>query len=175
MVIWIKVTHSCSFVYSSISCLTMCNLPWFMDLTSQFPVQYCFLQHQILLSSPDTSTTDHCVCFGQSASFFLELLIVVLRFSPVAYWIPSDLGVSFFCVISFCLFIQFMGFSGLVYWSGLPFPPPVGHILSELSTRTCPSWVALHGMANSFIELCKPLHHDKAVIHEGVIHCKNSK
>ena len=41
----------------------------------------------------------------------------------------------------------------------LPFPSPVGHILLELSTMTHPSWVALHGMAHSFIEL------DKAVVH----------
>jgi len=27
--------------------------------------------------------------------------------------------------------------------------------------------VTLHGMTSSFIELCKPLLHDKAVIHEG--------
>ena len=53
------------------------------------------------------------------------------------------------------------------HWSGLPFPPPVDHILSELSTVTRWSWVALHGMAHSFIESRKPLHHDKAVIHEG--------
>ena len=66
-----------------------------------------------------------------------------------------------------CFFIQFMGFSWLVYWSGLPLPPPVDHILSELSTMICPFYVALHGMAHSFTELCKPLHHDKAVIHEG--------
>ena len=33
------------------------------------------------------------------------------------------------------------------------------HVLSELSTMTCPSWVALHGMAHSFIEL------EKAVVH----------
>ena len=39
------------------------------------------------------------------------------------------------------------------YCSGLPLPPPVDHILSELSTITCLSWVALHGMAHSFIEL----------------------
>ncbi|KAF7244367.1 Podocan [Varanus komodoensis] len=32
---------------------------------------------------------------------------------------------------------------------------------------TCPSWMALHGIAHSFIELHKLLHHDKAVIHEG--------
>ena len=30
------------------------------------------------------------------------------------------------------------------------------------------SWVALHGMAYSFTELCKPLCHDKAVIHDTV-------
>ena len=41
---------------------------------------------------------------------------------------------------------------------------------SKPSLYTCrfmigPSWVALHGMAHSFIKLCKPLYHDKAVIH----------
>ena len=60
-----------------------------------------------------------------------------------------------------------MGFSHQEHWSGLPFPPPVDHILSELSTMTHPSWVALHVMAHSFIELHKPLCHDKAVIHKG--------
>ena len=34
------------------------------------------------------------------------------------------------------------------------------HILSELSTMSRLSWVALHGMAHSFTEL------DKAVVHE---------
>ena len=38
-------------------------------------------------------------------------------------------------------------------------PSPVGHILSELSTMTRLSWVALHGMAHSFIEL------DNTVVH----------
>ena len=33
---------------------------------------------------------------------------------------------------------------------------------------TCLSWVALHSLAHSFIKLCKPLCHDKAVIHEGM-------
>ena len=48
---------------------------------------------------------------------------------------------------SFCLFILFMGFSRQEYWSGLPFPSPVDHILSDLSTMTRPSWVAPRGMA----------------------------
>ena len=46
-----------------------------------------------------------------------------------------------------------LGFSGQKYWSGLPLPPPVDHVLSELSTMTRPSWVALHSMAHSFNEL----------------------
>ena len=41
----------------------------------------------------------------------------------------------------------FMGFIRQEYWSDLPFPSPVDHILSELSTVTHPSWVALHSMA----------------------------
>ena len=32
-------------------------------------------------------------------------------------------------------------------------------VLSELSTMTCPSWVALHGMAHSFIELDQSVGH----------------
>ena len=64
------------------------------------------------------------------------------------------------------LFILFVGFLRQEYWSGLPLPPPVEHVLSELFTMTHPSWVALHGMADSFIELPKPVYHNKAVIHE---------
>ena len=66
------------------------------------------------------------------------------------------LGIS---VMTFCLFILFLGFSRQEYQSGLPFPSPVDHVSSELSTMTHPSWVALNGMAHSFIEL------DKAVVH----------
>ena len=48
-----------------------------------------------------------------------------------------------------------MWFSRQEYWSGLPFPSPVYHILSELSSMTRLSWLALHGMALSFTELDK--------------------
>ena len=47
-----------------------------------------------------------------------------------------------------------MGFSRQEYWSGLPFPSPVDYILSDLSTMTCPSWVAARAWL-SFIELDK--------------------
>ena len=135
----------------AISCLTISNLPWFMDLSFQVPMQYYFLQHQTLLPSPVTSTTG-CFCFGSISSFFLELF---LHWSPVAYWAPTDLESSSFNVLSFCLFILFMGFSRQEYWSGLPFPLPVDHVLSELSIMTRPFWMALHGLAHSFIELDK--------------------
>ena len=140
----------------AISCLITSNLPWFTGLTFQDPMQYCSLQHRTLLPSPVTSTTEHCVHSGSASSFFLELFFYS---SPVASWAPTDLRSSSFSVLSFCLFILFMGFWRQEYWSGLRFPSPVAHVLSELSTMTCLSWVALHGMAHSFIEL------DKAVVH----------
>ena len=50
-----------------------------------------------------------------------------------------------------------MGFSRQEYWSGLPFPSPMDYILSDLSTMTRPSWVALQARLG-FIDL------DKAVV-----------
>ena len=144
----------------AISCLTTFNLPCFMDLTFQVPMQYCSLHHQTLLPSPVTSTTVEvlcCLCFGSVCSFFLEL---ILHWSPVAYWVPTDLGSSSFSILSFIFFIMFMEFSRQEHWSGLPFPSPVDHILSELFTMTHLSWVVLHSMVHSFIEI------DKAVVHE---------
>ena len=84
----------CSCSPLAISCLIMSNLPWFMDLTFQGPTQYCSLQHRILLSPPDTSTTGCRSCFVPTASFFLELLVIALCSSPVVYWTLSDLGGS---------------------------------------------------------------------------------
>ena len=125
-----------------------------MDLTFQVPMQYCSLQHRTLLLSPVTATTGYCFCFGSISSFILELF---LHWSPVAFWAPTDLGSSSFSILSFCLFILFMGFSRQEYWSGLTFPSPVDRILSDLSTMTWPFWVAPRAWL-SFIEL------DKAVV-----------
>ena len=112
----------------AISYVTTSNLPWFMDLTFQVPMQYCSLQHRILLLSPVPSTTGCCFRFGSFSSLLLELF---LHWFPVAYWAPTKLGSSSLSVLSFCLFILFMGFSRQEYWSGLPFPSPVDHVLSD--------------------------------------------
>ena len=100
----------------AISCLTTSNLPWFMDLTFQVPVQYCSLQHRTLFLSPLTSTAGYCFCFGSIPWFFLELF---LHWSPVAYWAPTDLRSSSFGVVSFRLFLLFMGFSRQEYCHSL--------------------------------------------------------
>ena len=138
----------------AISCLTTSNLPWFMNLTFQVPMQYCSLQHQTLLLSPVTSTTGYCFCFGSIPSFLLELF---LHWSPGAYWAPTDLGSSSFSILSFCLFILFMGFSRQEYWV-------VCHSLLQWTTfcQTSPPWPAHPGWPHtawlSFTEL------DKAVV-----------
>ena len=139
----------------AISCLTTSDLPWFMDLTFQVPMQYFSLQHWTLLLSPVTSTSGYCFYFGSIPSSFLELF---LHWSLVAYSASTDLGSSSFSIISFCLFILYMVFSRQEYWSGLPFPSPVDHILSELSTMTrCLGWPHMAWL--SFTEL------DKTVVH----------
>ena len=109
-----------------ISCLTTFNFPWFMDLTFHVPIQYCSLQQRTLLLSSVTSTTVCCFCFGSIFSLFLELFP---HWSLVAYWAPTDLQSSSFSVISFCLFIVFMGFLTQEYWSGVPFLSPVDQVL----------------------------------------------
>ena len=151
----------------AISCLTTSNLPWFMDLTFQVPMQYCSIQHWTLFLPPDTSTTRYYFCFGLAFSFLLELFLYC---SPVVYQTPPDLESSSFSVTSFYLFILFVKLLRQECWSGFfiiqPFHSPLkwipfssGPCFVKLSTMTHPSWVALHGMAYSFTEL------DNAVIH----------
>ena len=119
-------------------------------------MQYCSSQYQTCFHHQSHTQLGVVFALAPSLHFFLELF---LHWSPVAYWAPNDLGSSSFSVLSFCLLILFMGFSRQEYWSGLPFLSAVDRILSELSTMTHPSWVALHGMVHCFIEL------DKAVVH----------
>ena len=138
----------------AISCFTTSNLPWFMDLTFQVPMQYCSLQHWTLLLSPVASTTGYCFCFGSLPSFFLESFV---HWSPVAYWTPTNQGSSSFCSISFCLFILSWGSQGKI-------TEVVCHSLLQWTTfcQTSPPWPARLGWPHpawlSFIEL------DKAVV-----------
>ena len=71
----------------AILCLITSNLPWFMGLTFQVPMQYCSLQHQTLLPSPVTSTSGCCFCFGSFSSFFQEKAMAPYS-STLAWKIP---------------------------------------------------------------------------------------
>ena len=136
-------------------CLTTSNLPWFMDMTLQVPMQHCCFQHRILLLSPVTSTAGYCFCFGCIPSFFLELF---LHSSPVAYWAPTDLGNSSFSILSFA-------FSYCSWGSQGKNTEVVCHSLLQWTTfcQTSPPWPARLGWPHTdwlrFTDL------DKAVVH----------
>ena len=133
-------------------------------------MQYCSLQHWTSLALPDTSISVCHSCFGPATSFFLELLVIALHSSPVAYCTPSDLGgaLIFWCHI----FLTFHTVCGLaVRITGVVFNFVFQWTTFCQNSSPLPvCWVALLGMAHSLIELCKPVHHDKPVIHEGDVY-----
>ena len=147
----------------TISCLTTANLPWFMDLTFQVPMQCCSSQHQIYhqthpqlsvisdFAQPLHSLWSYC----SSPPLFPSSILDTFRPGGLIFWCHT--------ILAFYRVHEVLTASILGWFAD---PPPVDHILSELSAMT-QSWVALHGMAHSFIELHKPLCHGKAVILEG--------
>ena len=110
------------------------------------------------------STTECHFCFFPAASFLLEVLVIALCSSPVAYWTPSNLGDSPYGVISFCLFILSLWFSRQEHWSGVLFLPPLDHVLSELFTLSYLSLVALQGMLIASLSYANSLCCDKVMI-----------
>jgi len=147
MNIWIKFAHPVHFsslipkmsMYTpAISCLTTFNLPWFMDLTFQVPMQYCSLQHWTLLPSPITSITGLCFLFGFVSSFFLELFLH--SNSILGTYRPGEF------IFQCSIFFPFHTVHGVLKartlkWFAIPFSS--GPRMSDLSTMTCLSWVAL--------------------------------
>ena len=127
-------------------------------------MQYFSLQHWTLLSPSDTSTTEYHFHFGPATSFFLGLIIIAL----VAYQTPSNLGnsssgVSFwlFHIVHGVLKARILKWFAIPFSSGSRFVRGLHHDLSVLGGP--------HSMARSFIDLCKSLCYDKAVIHEKVL------
>ena len=83
----------------AISCLTISNLPWFMDLTFRFlcniPGSFAALEFTSI-----TSHIHNCVLFLLWRQFFI-FLELFLHWSPVAYWAPTDLWSSSLSVLYF--------------------------------------------------------------------------
>ena len=135
----------------AISCLTTSNLPWFMDLTFQVPVQYWSLQHQTLLLSPITSTTG---CF-----FLLWLRLFILSGVTSPLFSSSILGTYWPWEFIFqChTFLPFHSVRGvlkvrILKWFAIPFSSGL-HFVRTLHHN--PSVLC----SPSFIEL------DNAVVH----------
>ena len=149
----------------AISYLTTSNLPWFMDLTFQVPMQCRFLQHWSLLSPPHTSTTEQCFHFAPATSFFLDLLVIALRSSPVVclhtFWPGVGGGMLIFqchIFLPFHIVNQVLSARILEWFSvSLSSGPRFVRTLHYDSS-------SLGGMAHSFVELCKPPHKNKTVI-----------
>ena len=106
-----------------------------MDLTFQFPMKYSSLQHWNFhhQSHPQLGVV---FALAPSLHSFWSYFSILLQqhIGHLPTW-----GVHLSCPI-FLPFIVFMGFSRQEYWSGLPLPSPVDHVLSELSTMTRLGW-----------------------------------
>ena len=138
-----------------ITCLTLSDLPWFMDLTFQVLIQCYSLQHQSFLPSTVTSATGCCFCFLSIPSLFLEFL---LHWTPIVYWESTHLGSSSFCMLYFafecCLWDSqgriMMRFSNF-FLRGPHFVRTLYHDPLVLGD---PTW-----MAHTFFELDKAMAH----------------
>ena len=134
----------------AISCLTTYNLINGPNLPGFYAV--------LLFATSDfitvTSHIDNWVLFLLWLRLFILSGGISPLFSSSIWGTYRPVEFIFQCTI----FLPFHAVHGILkqeYWSGFPFPSPVGHVWSELSTMIHLSRVALHGIAHSFTELEK--------------------
>ena len=117
----------------AISCLTTSNLPWFMDLTFQVPMQSCSLQHWTLLLSPVTSTTGYWFLLWLHC-FILSGVISPLISSSIlgTYW-PGEFLFQYPIILPFYT-VHGVLETRILKW--IVFSSPGYHVLSELFTMS---------------------------------------
>ena len=140
--------------FSSVAqlCLTLCDplnrsmpgLPVHHQLPEFTQTHVHWVGDAIEPSHPLLPPSPAALNLSQHQGFFKWGVISPLVISPIGSILGTYQSGEFFQYPIFCLFILFMVFSRQEYGSGLPFPSPVDHILSDLSTMTHPSWVAPH-------------------------------
>ena len=83
-------------------------------IQSEVPMQYCSLQHRILLLSSVTSTARYCFCFGSIPSFFLELFLHIRHL--LTWGVPLSVSYHF-------AFSYFHGVlkARILKWFAIPF------------------------------------------------------
>ena len=79
---------------------TELNLPWFMDLTFQVPMQYCSLQHRTLLLSSVTSNNWMLFLLWLHL-FILSGVISPLISSSIGHLLTWGVPLSVFCLFAF--------------------------------------------------------------------------
>ena len=124
-----------------------------------------FFHHWILPSSPNTSTKERHFRLGPAPSFFKELLVIALSYSPVVYWAPSDLMASSFNVTSFVFLYCSWGSCGNK--TGVVCCPLLLWTMFCQNSSLYPTVLAgfaQHG--SQLTELRKPFCHSKVMIHE---------
>ena len=130
-------------LFFSISCEVCVRVHFFSYACPVVLVLFFLLQYTFL----GIFFIDNNVIHKDERNFFtLQFVCLLFLFFLLCLLVPNKIsimkmelmkrGSSSFSVISFCLFIVFMGFSRQESWSGLPFPSLVDHVLSELSTMT---------------------------------------
>ena len=125
----------------AISCLTTSNLPWFMDLKFQVPMQY-YLQHWSLFPLPITSRT---WCF---IWFWLSLFILSGVISPLIYssmLCTYQLGEFLFQCPIFLTFHTVHGIlkARILKWFAIPFSSGLHFVRTlhhDLSILGGPRW-----------------------------------
>ena len=134
-------------------------------------MQYCSLQHQILLLSPVTSHIHHWVLFLLWLHpFILSGVISPLISSSILHtYRPGEF--IFWCPV----FLPFHTVYGVLTGRMLEwFVSPSSSGPRFVITLHYDPWVALYSIVHSFIDLHKPLYHNKVVIYEGKFHLHHS-
>ena len=71
-------------------------------------------------------------------------IALLISSSILGTYPPAEFLFQYRIILPFCT-VHVVLKARILKWFTIP--PPVDHILSDLSTMTCPSWVAPHGMA----------------------------
>ena len=110
-----------------------------------------------------TSVRSSLCTYHQSAKYVEFFVLLERHISPLLVSRGEDWSIlKMYLVAIYCLWGSPGKNPGVGCHSFLPW------ITFCQNSTTCPSWMALHSMAHSFIEFCKPLCYDKAVIHERI-------
>ena len=110
-----------------------------MDLTFQVPMQYCSLQHQ---SHPQLGV----VLLWLHLFILNEVISLLISSSILDIYRPREFPFQYPIILPFHT-VHGVLKAGMLKWFAIPFSS--GHILSDLSTRTCPSGLPRrHGLVS---------------------------